>query len=85
MRDVLDRLGDPAEIVAAARDLDAVDRSAAPEGNPTGPSSGGVGYDGPQFPPPSAPVPSYYRRPRIGLEIAAFALMLAGSIFPPLL
>lgn len=53
LRDLLDRLGDPEEIVAAAADDDA----------------------------PAAPPPvGRYRRPGIGLEIAAVALMTLGSL-----
>lgn len=55
LRDLLDRLGDPEEIVAAAAD------------------------DDPSNPLPPAP-PGRYRRPGIGLEIAAVALMTLGSL-----
>jgi uncharacterized membrane protein len=60
LRDLLDRLGDPEEIVAAARE----------EGDPLLAP-----------PPPSAPA-VVYRRPGIGLEIAAAVLMTVGSIVP---
>ncbi len=60
LRALLDRIGDPEEIVDAARD-----------GEPwTGET---------HFGPPST------RRPGIGLEIAAFLLMLVGSIVPVVL
>lgn len=53
LRDLLDRLGDPEEIVAAAADDE----------------------------PAGAPLPAArYRRPGIGLEIAAVALMTLGSL-----
>ena len=58
IRTLLDRLGDPEEIVAAARD-----------GEPAA---------GPWGPPPAWPT----RRPSIGLEIAAVALMTVGSVIP---
>ena len=58
LRVLLDRLGDPQEIVAAAAD-----------GEPAGPSVRSV------------PAPQY-RRPGIGLEVAAFVLMTVGSLVP---
>jgi hypothetical protein len=72
LRDLLDRIGDPDEIVAAARDDD----------------ESGQGQPPPPPPPPAGTVPPWgyqppvYRPPGIGLEIAAIGLMTVGSLIP---
>ena len=72
LRDLLDRLGDPAEIVAEARD--------------PGPDGSGYGPPGPYGPPADAyAAPAQrMRRPRIGLEIAAVVMLTVGSLIPVL-
>jgi hypothetical protein len=64
VRELLDRLGDPEDIVAAARESD-------PEAAPP-PAYGG----------PYAPPAPRYRKPGIGLEIAAVLLLTIGSLIP---
>jgi hypothetical protein len=71
LRELLDRLGDPHDIVAEAR-----------EDPPTDPA--GYPRPGAYGPPPDAfgAPPQHFRKPRIGLEITAVILMTIGSIIP---
>ena len=77
LRELLDRLGEPEDIVAAARDDDE---------DADGPFGARAPYPPPYSPypppPPYAPPPVHYRTPGTGLEIAAIALMTVGSIIP---
>jgi len=68
LRELLDRLGEPAEIVAEARDGEA--------------DAGGFGGGADPFGPTPAAQVQQLRSPRIGLEIAAVAMLTVGSIIP---
>lgn len=74
LRDLLDRIGDPDEIVAAAREA-ALDDDEPGQGQPPPPPSAGAT-------PPWGYQPPTYRQPRIGLEVAAIGLMTVGSFIP---
>ncbi len=71
LRDLLDRLGDPDEIVAAARDDDESGQGQPPP--PPAPAGAA---------PPWGYQPPVSRPPGIGLEIAAIGLMTVGSLIP---
>lgn len=94
VRTLLDRLGEPEEIVAAARDEETLDQPLGPAaGAPTPPPPSSVhgrsGYgDRPPGAPTYAAVPPMapeLRSPGIGLEISAVLLMTVGSVVPVLL
>jgi hypothetical protein len=78
VRTLLDRLGEPAEIVAAAADDQApVTMAATPAAPP--PRSAAHGAFPPAYPPPTA-----RRSAGVGLETAAVVLLTVGSFIPVL-